>query len=86
MVVLWGSTKGAIEEAEYSALRAVAAYDPGSPKVVWVSAPPYSYGPVKVPGSRYGGDSPDRIYRGFAVDPSHRYELRGRHSRANPSR
>lgn len=69
--------KGAIEEAQYSALRSVAAYDPGNPKVVWVSAPPYAYGSVKVPGSRYAGDSPDRIYRGFAVDPSHRYELHG---------
>ena len=70
--------EGAVAEAEYAALRSVAAYEPGSPLVIWASAPPYSYDQVNVPGSRYAGDNPDRIYRSVAVDPSHRYEIHGR--------
>ena len=69
---------GAIQEAEYAALRAVAAYEPGKPPLIWASAPPYTFAKVKVPGSRYAGDNPDRIYRSIAVDPAHRYEIHGR--------
>jgi len=71
----------AVKEAEYAALRSVAAYDPGTPRVIWASAPSYSYGEVEVPGSRYAGDNPDRIYRSVAVDASHRYEIHGRRAR-----
>jgi len=77
--------EGAANEAEYAALREVAAYSLSQPAVIWVSAPPYSLGATKVPGSRYGGDNPDRIYRSIPVDPAHRYEIHGQRDRAHPS-
>jgi hypothetical protein len=76
--------ESALNEAVYFAVRAVAAYNPYQPAVIWTEAPPYSYGNIKVPGSRFAGDSPDRIYREIAVDASHRYEIHGQR-RAVPS-
>lgn len=76
--------KGAVDEAVYFSLRSVAANDPSRPRVIWTEAPSYSSGKSKVPGSRIGGDNPDRIYRTFAADPAYRYEIRG-HRNALPS-
>jgi hypothetical protein len=67
----------ALDEVVFSALRSVAAGDPANPKVIWIEAPAYSWGDVRVPGSRVAGDSPDRIYRLAALDPAHRYEIHG---------
>jgi hypothetical protein len=72
----------AIDEAEFMALRAVAAGDAGSPKVVWEASPAYGFGDIKVPGTRFAGDNPDRIYRTFPVESSHRYEIHGRRRKA----
>ena len=75
---------GAVDEAVYATLRATAANDPVHPRVFWTVAPPYSIGGQQVPGSRIGGDSPDRIYRAFAVDSQHTYEIHGQR-RPQPS-
>jgi hypothetical protein len=61
----------------YHALRAAIADDPAQPKVAWTLAPAYSARQTQIPGSRFGGDSPDRIYRYAAADPAYRYEIRG---------
>jgi hypothetical protein len=52
--------------------------DPAHPRIIWSGALPYDIGTYHVAGGRYGGDDPDRIYRAIAVDPAHRYEIRGR--------
>jgi hypothetical protein len=75
--------EGAVDEAVYGALL-VAANDPAHPRVVWSEAPPHRDGKDQVPGSRYGGDNPDRIYRSIAVDPASHYEIHGQRS-ATPS-
>ncbi|MET0985934.1 MAG: hypothetical protein ABW034_11055 [Steroidobacteraceae bacterium] len=78
------TVQGAVDEAVYATLRATAANDPANPRVIWTVAPPYDNGGEQVPGSRVGGDSPDRIYRAFAVDPKYTYEIHGQR-RAKPS-
>ena len=67
----------ALEEAVYGTLLALT-NDPAQPRVIWSEALPCDIGTYHVAGGRYGGDDPDRIYRAIAVDPAHRYEIRGR--------
>lgn len=68
--------QGATDELLWGVLLA-AASDPADPKIVWTETLPRKVGTRDIPGSRYAGDSPDRIYRGAAVDPAYRYEIRG---------
>ncbi len=75
--------EGAVDEAVFAALRSVVG-DPSNPKVTWIEAPAYSWGDLKVPGSRIAGDSPDRIYRFANLDPAYRYEIHGQRH-AQPS-
>jgi hypothetical protein len=67
----------AVDEAVYGTLLTLT-NDPAHPKVLWSEALPYDTGAYHVAGGRYGGDDPDRIYRAIAVDPTSRYEIRGR--------
>ncbi len=69
---------GAIDETVFAALRTVAGSDAANPKGLWIEAPPYAWGDVKVPGTRFAGDSPDRIYRYAALSAAHRYQITGR--------
>jgi hypothetical protein len=78
------SLNGAVDEAVYLAVRSVAAGDAAAPQVIWTSGPGYSYGTQQVPGSCWGGDNPDRIYRSFAAAPAYRYTISGRRD-AKPS-
>ncbi len=67
---------GALDEAVYGAVLA-AVNDPASPKVIWNEQLPFGAAGGSVPGGRYAGDDPDRIYRTIAVDPAYRYEITG---------
>jgi hypothetical protein len=49
--------------------------DAARPKVVWVYSAPRAWRGRKVPGSRWGIDNPDNIYRIVAVDDESSYEL-----------
>jgi hypothetical protein len=69
--------EAAIDEAIYGTLLGLS-NDPTHPSVIWSEALPYNIGSYHVVGGRYGGDDPDRIYRAIAVDPTSRYEIRGR--------
>ena len=69
---------GAIDEMVYHSLRAGVADDPTHPRVAWTLAPPYALKNAKVPGSRFAGDNPDRIYRYTAADAAYKYEIRGK--------
>ena len=61
----------------YYSLRA-ANSDACYPKIARIMAPRHRWFGRDVPGSRWGGDSPDFIYRFFPTAHGGRYELRGR--------
>ncbi len=69
--------QGIIDETLYGVLLSVAS-DPADPKIVWTEVLPYTYRKQRLTGSRYAGDSPDRAYRGITIDPTYRYEIRGK--------
>ncbi|TGD71321.1 hypothetical protein E4634_18795 [Mangrovimicrobium sediminis] len=68
----------------HHALRA-ANSDPRYPRVLRLMNPPGHWFGRAIPGSRWGGDSPDFIYRMIPVEPGQRYEIRGRCSGVAPS-
>lgn len=60
----------------YHALRA-ANSDPAQPQVLWLMTPPGHWFGRDIPGSRWGGDSADFIYRMIPIGEHFRYEIRG---------
>ena len=64
------------------ALRA-ANSDPWRPRILRIMAPPGHWFGRDVPGSRWGGDSPDFIYRMIPIAHGVRYEIRG-HATCDP--
>lgn len=70
--------EGAVDEAVFLAVRSVAGNDPAFPKVIWTSAPEYSYADLKIPRSCGASDNPDRVYRSIAVDPKYKYVIHGK--------
>lgn len=75
---------GAVDEVVFAAARNAAEQAQPSPAIIWIEAPPYAHGSLKIPGSRFGIDTPDRIYRGASVEPGASYEIRGQRA-AQPS-
>ena len=59
------------------AMRA-AANDPNYPTIMRFMTPPHHWFGRDVPGSRWGGDSPDFIYRVVTASHGPRYEIHGR--------
>jgi len=52
--------------------------DPERPAVVTISRIPHKLGGLDIPGSRWGLDNPDSIYRVIPISGSERYVIRGR--------
>jgi hypothetical protein len=52
--------------------------DPERPAVVTISRIPHRLGGLDVPGSRWGLDNPDSIYRVIPISGTERYVIRGR--------
>lgn len=52
--------------------------DAGHPEVARFMVPPHRWFGRDVPGSRWGGDSPDFIYRTIPIAHGGRYEIKGR--------
>lgn len=52
--------------------------DPLRPAVVTISRVPHRLGVDSVPGSRWGIDNPDSVYRVIPIDGAQRYVIRGR--------
>ena len=52
--------------------------DPARPKVITISRLPHRLGELNIPGSRWGIDNPDSIYRVIPIDGAARYVIRGR--------
>jgi hypothetical protein len=51
--------------------------DPLRPRVVTITRLAHELGGLRVPGSRYGLDNPDSIYRVIPIDGRERYRIRG---------
>lgn len=57
--------------------------DPGDPAFIRISAPPHRWFGRDIPGSRWGGDSPDFLYRFVPIAHGGRYEIHGRQRSAD---
>jgi hypothetical protein len=58
--------------------------DPNFPEAARFMAPPHRWFGRDVPGSRWGGDSPDFVYRTIPIAHGGRYEIRGWATCAEP--
>jgi hypothetical protein len=68
----------AFEEVMFSAVVWSSNQDPLNPKVTCITRLEHPLDGVRIPGSRWGIDNPDSVYRVIPVSGSERYELRGR--------
>jgi len=67
--------KPAVEELAFATALDAADSDPQRPKVVWGFTAPRTWLGHAVPGSRWGIDNPDNVYRIIPVDGDSRYEI-----------
>lgn len=74
-----------VDDLLFSCLQFAAIDDPSRPKVMWTLRRPYSYGGREFPGSHYGADNPDRVYRMIGVDARYSYRIIGRRHPTHPS-
>ena len=72
------------EYAYHYAMRTVAS-DAFDPKVVRFMVPPHRWFGRDVPGSRWGGDSPDFVYRIIPIEHGGRFEIKGRPVSGGPA-
>ena len=68
----------AFEEVMFSAAIWSLNQDPLRPKVICITRLAHRIGDLRVPGSRWGIDNPDTIYRVIPISGSERYLIRGR--------
>lgn len=69
---------GAFEEVMFSAAVWSLNQDPLRPRVICITRLAHRVGDVPIPGSRWGIDNPDSIYRVIPISGSERYLLHGR--------
>ena len=69
------SVDRAVSELAFAAVLDAVNGDPAHPKIVWGFAAPRTWLGHSVPGSRWGIDNPDNVYRFVPVDGASRYEL-----------
>lgn len=74
----------AVEELAYATALTAANSDPERPKVIWQFTAPRTWLGHDVPGSRWGIDNPDNVYRVIPVDGHSKYELRVKSPAAGP--
>jgi hypothetical protein len=67
--------QGAIDELVYGVLLTTASVDEINPDITWIQTMSYEVAGVTVPGNRYAGDTPDRLYRFVDLDPTKSYRL-----------
>jgi hypothetical protein len=68
----------AFEEVMFSAAVWSLNQDPLRPKVICITRLAHRLGELQIPGSRWGIDNPDSIYRVIPISGSERYRIRGR--------
>lgn len=80
----WASFDDMLTDYTYNyALKAVA--DPNYPKVIHVYTQPHQWKGMAVPGSRWGGNNPDNVYRIIPIDAQSHYRIEGRRIGGGPS-
>ncbi len=76
--------RNSAEELVFHSALMAASEMPSCPRFVWTLSPPRQWMGLDVPGSRFGQDNPDNIYRIAAVDPAFRYRISGQFGGAPP--
>jgi len=69
------SVDRAVREFAFAAVLDAVNGDAAHPKIVWAFAAPRKWLGHSVPGSRWGIDNPDNVYRFAPIDGASRYEL-----------
>lgn len=77
--------KNAIRAIALSSVQYALVEDAARPQIMWVCNQPHEWGGVSVPGSGYGIDNPDNLYRWVAIDGQSRYEISGQRSGGGPA-
>lgn len=72
------------EELVFHSALMAASETPAFPRFVWTLSPPRQWMGLDVPGSRFGQDNPDNIYRIAALDPAYCYRISGQFSGPRP--
>jgi hypothetical protein len=72
------------EELVFHSALMAASETPACPRFVWTLSPPREWMGLDVPGSRFGQDNPDNIYRIAALDPAYCYRISGQFSGPRP--
>jgi len=73
-----GCFEASFEEVMFGAVVWALNQDPLYPKVITISRLPHALGHTAIPGSRWGIDNPDSIYRVIPVSGDEAYRIRGR--------
>jgi hypothetical protein len=68
----------AFKEVMFSAVIWSSNQDPGYPKVTCITRLEHEVDGLRIPGSRWGIDNPDTIYRVIPISGDDRYQIRGR--------
>ena len=68
----------AFEEVMFGATIWALNQDPNYPKVITISRVPHELNNQKIPGSRWGIDNPDSVYRVIPIGDSQSYVIRGK--------
>ncbi len=77
--------ENAVRAIALSSIQYALLNDPSRPKIMWTANQPHSWSGVSVPGSGYGIDNPDNLYRWVAVDGESRYEISGKRTGPGPA-
>jgi len=76
--------RNAVDELAFAATLGAANGDPTHPKLTWAYTAPRTWLGHKVPGSRWGIDNPDNVYRFITVDGASKYEITGKLKQPGP--
>jgi hypothetical protein len=76
--VMLSCFEASFDEVMFGAVIWALNQDPLYPKVITISRLPHSLGSAAIPGSRWGIDNPDSVYRVIPISGAERYSIRGR--------
>ncbi len=65
----------AVDELVFDAALSAVNNDPSRPRFVWVATSPHRWLGHEVPGSRWGIDNPDNVYRDIPINAANSYEI-----------
>ncbi|WP_101760369.1 hypothetical protein [Oceanicoccus sp. KOV_DT_Chl] len=68
----------AFEEVMFAAVIWALNQDPLYPKVITITRLAHALDEIQIPGSRWGIDNPDSVYRVIPISGDHRYQIHGR--------